>query len=103
MIVEDCAPDELLGVRVLHVAPGSAADQAGLGGAQDPRTTFLDSSAPWTGHVITAADLHAIGNVAELEDYLATRAPGQAVQLSVRWSLDPSARTGETSMIVRAP
>jgi S1-C subfamily serine protease len=100
LIVEDAAPGQLSGVRVLAAVPGSAAAQADIVGTFARSLSRRAPALSWSGVIVTAADLHPIGDIAELNAYLAGCASGQAVQLSVRSSLDDDAPTGEVSVVV---
>jgi S1-C subfamily serine protease len=98
---EDYTHGSIVGVRVTSVAPGSGAQRAGIVGADQPPPALIARlGVPWTGHVITAVDGHAVHSVAELESYLTTRNPGDTVRLSVRLGSGSGALSGETNVVL---
>jgi S1-C subfamily serine protease len=102
--VEDYTRGTVHGVRVTSVAIGSAAQRAGIVGADQPAPpTIARLHMDWSGHVITAVDGHPVQNVAELDAYLSTRAPGQSVRLSVRTGTGSGALTGDTTATLDSP
>lgn len=101
---EDYTRGSIHGVRVTSVAAGSAAQRAGIVGADEPPPASLSRlHIEWNGHVITAVDGHPIHSVAELDTYLSTRHPGQAVRLSVRLGSGSGALSGDTTATLDSP
>jgi 2-alkenal reductase len=85
VVGEDYQRGTVSGVRITSVAVGSAAQRAGILGADDPAPPALaHMHAPWNGHVITAVDGQEVHSLADLDRVLATHHAGQAVRLTVR-------------------
>ncbi|MFO0681308.1 MAG: trypsin-like peptidase domain-containing protein [Sandaracinus sp.] len=100
---EDFTEGTVQGVRVTTVAAGSAAQRAGIVGADGtPPPALATARLPWRGHVITAVDGHAVHSLAELDAQLATRTPGQRVRLSV-WLAPRRGFSGETTATLDTP
>ncbi len=101
---EDYARGSIHGVRVTSVAVGSAAQRAGIVGADAPAPPAVSRlHMEWNGHVITAIDGTPVHTVAELDSYLATRHAGQTVRLSVRLGSGSGALSGDTTATLDAP
>jgi S1-C subfamily serine protease len=101
---EDFSGGGVRGVRVTSVVAGSAAQRAGIVGADEPPPASIARlHITWNGHVITAVDGHPVHSVSELDTYLATRRPGQAVRLSVRLGSGGGALSGDTTATLDAP
>ncbi len=105
VVGEDFVRGGVRGVRITSVAPGSAAQRAGIVGADEaPPAAISRLHIGWTGHVITAVDGHPVRSVAELDAYLDTLHPGQAVRLSVRLATPGAGATGgDTTATLDAP
>ena len=102
VVGDDTIAGRLAGVRVMHVGVGTAAASAGILGARDSSSggDVDGATGSSVGHVIAAIDGQPIGNVAELEAYLSSCAPGQTVRLSV-WSGSGGAmQTSERTMVL---
>jgi S1-C subfamily serine protease len=85
VVAEDYVQGSVSGVRITSVTRGSAAQRAGILGADDPAPPALARMhTPWNGHVITAVDGEAIHSLADLDRVLATHHAGQVVRLTVR-------------------
>lgn len=100
---EDFSEGTVQGVRVTTVAAGSAAQRAGIVGADGtPPPALASARLPWRGHVITAVDGQAVHSLAELDAQLAAHTPGQRVRLSV-WLAPRRGFTGETTATLDTP
>jgi S1-C subfamily serine protease len=100
---EDYAQGGVRGVRVTSVTAGSAAQRAGIVAADEPPPASIARlHMAWNGHVITAVDGHPVHSVAELDTYLETRQPGQAVRLSVRLGAG-AGLSGDTTATLDTP
>jgi 2-alkenal reductase len=76
-------PNNIQGVVVSEVSPGSPAEKAGLRSASRP-VTINGEQVPSSADVITAIDGNPINGMASLIAYLASNTrPGQTIQLSV--------------------
>jgi S1-C subfamily serine protease len=96
IVVADSVPGTRMGVRVLHVVPGSMAARAGIRGALDPSTGAGE------GQTIAVIDGQTIGDRAELEACLSSRAPGQVVRIWLQSGVGATARTSQTVMLLPA-
>lgn len=102
VIGEDFSSGTTRGVRVSRTVTGSPAQRAGiLGFEETPPAVISRMGVAWSGHIITAVDGHPIGTVAELNAYLATRAPDQTLTLSV--TIGPGVMSGETRVTLGRP
>ena len=105
VVGEDYTQGSVQGVRITSVERGSSAQRAGIVGSEEPPPAAVSRlHIGWTGHVITAVDGNPVHSVSELDAYLATRHPGQAVRLSVRLATPGAGATGgDTTATLDAP
>jgi S1-C subfamily serine protease len=74
----------LQGIQITQVVEGGPAARAGLLGRQDPPPTFVRGlGVDWLGHIIVAVDGHPVRTLADLENRLRGRRPGDLVRLTV--------------------
>jgi serine protease Do len=78
---------------------GHTAEDYSQGGVRGVRDTSVTAGP----HVLTAVDGHPVHSLAELDTYLATRHPGQAVRLSVRLGSGSGALSGDTTATLDTP
>src|SRR5262249_17763112 len=75
--------EEVRGVKVLQVLPGSPAAKAGLRSDHDPVPGYLSRSGGAAGHIIVRADRQPIRAEEDLQSFLTHRSPGDVVKFLV--------------------
>ena len=81
-------PENLTGVLIVQVQPGSAAEKAGLKAGATPYT-INGQSVMIGGDIITAIQGQSISTLEDLRNELSQYNPGQAVTLSILRNNEP--------------